>query len=127
MNEENMLQLYEQHDEAVQTLQKEISESYLDSLGNSMEILFFNDIQQELSSTIKSEVRQVLEKIHLDDYSNEEIRRAIQLIILKGIQKSTQHQHVITRDTIALFIGYLADKLFADKKDLRIFNPVSKT
>src|SRR5699024_7208741 len=25
------------------------------------------------------------------------------------------------------FIGYLADKLFADKKDLRIFDPVSKT
>lgn len=127
MNEENMLKLYETLDEAVQTLQKEISEPYLDSLGNSMEMLFFNDIQQELSPTIKSEVRQVLEKIHLDDYSNEEIRRAIQLIILKGMQKSTQHQHVITPDTIALFIGYLADKLFADKKDLRIFDPVSGT
>src|SRR5699024_4988150 len=86
-------------------------------LGNSMEMLFFNDIQQELSPTIKSEVRQVLEKIHLDDYSNEEIRRAIQLIILKGMQKSTQHQHVITPDTIALFIVYLADKLFAYKID----------
>src|SRR5699024_11646982 len=76
MNEENMLKLYETLDEAVQTLQKEISEPYLDSLGNSMEMLFFNDIQQEISPTIKSEVRQVLEKIHLDDYSNEEIRRA---------------------------------------------------
>src|SRR5699024_11717639 len=94
MNEENMLKLYETLDEAVQTLQKEISEPYLDRLGNSMDILFFNDIQQELSPTIKSEVRQVLEKIHLDDYSNEEIRRSIQLIIIKEMQKSTQHQHV---------------------------------
>src|SRR5699024_10615530 len=104
MYEENMLKLYEALDEAVQTLQKEISDPYVDSLENSMEILFFNDIQQEISHNIKSEVRQLLEKIHLDDYSNEEIRRAIQLINLKGMQKSTQHQHVMTPDTIALLI-----------------------
>src|SRR5699024_7841526 len=108
MNEENMLKLYETLDEAVQTLQKEISEPYLDSLGNSMEMLFFNDIQQEISPTIKSEIPQVLEKIHFDDYSNAEIHKSIQLIIFKGIQKSSLHQHVISPFTIALFIGYLS-------------------
>lgn len=127
MNESNMIELFEALDEAAQTLQEAMHEPYLDSLGTSMEILYFGNAQQELPQETTEHVQAILKKVNSADHTKEEIRRAIQLIILKGMQKSTQHQHVITPDAIALFVGYLAEKLSSNNTPLRIFDPVSGT
>src|SRR5699024_8038622 len=45
----------------------------------------------------------------------------------KGMKDSTQQQHLMTPETVALFVGYLAAKLTAKTESLRIFDPVSGT
>ena len=66
------------------------------------------------------------QNINVNHFTKDEIRRAVQLAIIKGMQKTTQHQHAITPEAIALFIGYLAKKLIKDQ-EIRIFDPVSGT
>src|SRR5690625_2966671 len=51
--------------------------------------------------------------------------KAIQLTVLKGMKGQTQHQHIMTPETISLFIGYLAEKLTANLEEVRLFDPAS--
>ena len=56
------------------------------------------------------------------DLSKEEIRRGIQLAILKGMQKNAQPHHQMTPDAIGMLMGHIAGKLLAGKKDISIFD-----
>src|SRR5690625_2484228 len=60
-----------------------------------------------------------------DEYSTEEMRKAIQLTVLKGMKEHTQQQHAMTPETISLFIGYLAEKLTNHLDEVRLFDPAS--
>ena len=52
-------------------------------------------------------------------FSKEDIRRGIQLAILKGMQKNAQPHHQMTPDSIGMLIGHIAEKLVGDKKSVR--------
>ena len=127
MSETKTIQLFDALDEATGVLQEKMSETYLDSLGMSMELLHFGDVDEEMPQDVKATATAILNGINTADFTKEEIRRSIQLAILKGMQKSTQHQHAITPDAIALFMGYLAEKLYPQQGNIRIFDPVSGT
>src|SRR5699024_8821659 len=102
-------------------------EPYLDSLAMCMEVLFYGTFQREVSTDVKESIETPLQQIDLSTYNTADIHKAIQLTIIKGMQKTTQHQHAITPETIALFIGYLAEKLMQNKENIRIFDPVGGT
>src|SRR5699024_2390137 len=82
---------------------------------------------QEIDELLQRKLDKRLQEITLDNFSATEIRKAIQLIILKGMQKSTQQNHMITPEAIALLLGYLAQKLSNGQKGLRVFDPVCGT
>ncbi len=46
-----------------------------------------------------------------DAVSKEEIRRGIQLAVLKGMKQHAQPHHQMTPDSIGIFIGHIAGKL----------------
>ncbi len=47
--------------------------------------------------------------------SKEEIRKAIQLAILKGMRKASQPNHQMTPDTLGLLVGYFVEQFFEEK------------
>ncbi|HWL25331.1 MAG TPA: class I SAM-dependent methyltransferase [Ureibacillus sp.] len=49
------------------------------------------------------------------DASKEEIRKAIQLAILKGMRKSSQPNHQMTPDTLGLLVGYFVEQFVEEK------------
>src|SRR5699024_1571645 len=106
MSETKVVQLFEVVDEQTMQIQHELNEPYLDSLSICMEILFHGEAQTELPLQIKEKVEPPMRQISIENYDVEDIHKAIQLAILKGMQKTTQHQHDITPETIALYIGY---------------------
>lgn len=61
------------------------------------------------------------------NYTLEDLRKAIQLAILNGMKGSTQEQHLMTPESIGLIVGYLANQIMADKKEMRLFDPASGT
>ncbi len=50
-----------------------------------------------------------------NEATKEEIRKAIQLAILKGMRKSSQPNHQMTPDTLGLLVGYFVEQFFEDK------------
>lgn len=126
MSESQTIQLFDWLDEATMIIQDYLNEPYLDSLYYSLQAFHYGDIHDLVPDDLRQQIANKIEH-NPKTFSKEEIRKAIQLVILKGMQKTTQHQHAITPDTIALFIGYLAEKLMKQQKHIRLFDPVNGT
>lgn len=59
--------------------------------------------------------------------SKEQVRKAVQLAILKGMQKSAQVNHQMTPDAIGLLVAYFVKEMTKDKKELAILDPALGT
>ncbi|RKJ03371.1 class I SAM-dependent methyltransferase, partial [Butyricicoccus sp. 1XD8-22] len=78
--------------------------------------------EQNENITFLDGVLQALEEI-LDekdswvgnDAKKEEIRKAIQIAILKGMRKSSQPNHQMTPDTLGLLVGYFVEQFFEEQ------------
>lgn len=127
MEKTNIEILFEWMDEATALIQQHKNEPYLDSLAITMETLFYEEPSEQLDDVFANRLQSLLEKIDMKDFTEEEIRKAIQLVILKGMQRTTQVQHMITPEAVSLFIGYLAGKLTSGHQKLRIFDPAGGT
>lgn len=126
MKKTNMETLFALIDDAVENIQQQENEPYLDSLVIVLECLYNNDVN--ISDDIqKQKIQQFIQDIELDYYKPEEIKTAIEFAILKGMRNSTQQQHFMTPETVSLLIAYLAEKLFAGKETLRVFDPACGT
>src|SRR5690554_2118935 len=117
--------LFEWLDQTTEIIQQHENEPYLESLAITMETLFFEGPPAQINELLGHRLQTALQTIDLKNYTTEEIRKAIQLVILKGMQRTTQQQHLMTPETVSLFIAYLAGKLIGKKEQLRIFDPVS--
>src|SRR5699024_11004051 len=89
--------------------------------------LFIEEASSSLNVTLTGQLQKMLNKINLSNSSVEERRKAVQLALLKGMKNNTQQQHVLTPESVALFIGYLANKLLSGKESVRVFDPASGT
>lgn len=127
MEESNVEILFNWLDRTTDTIQQHINEPYLDSLSIALETLFYREASPEMDDLLTHKLEEMLKDIHIESFGEEEIRKAIQLTVLKGMKGSTQPNHLMTPETVALLVEYLVEKLTSSKESLRIFDPVSGT
>ncbi|MEN2769149.1 class I SAM-dependent methyltransferase [Ornithinibacillus xuwenensis] len=119
--------LFEWLDETAQIIEHHLHEPYLDSLVIALETLFFQGADESMDDILTHKLHTALTRIETEEYKPEEIRKAIQFAVLKGMKDTTQQQHEITPEAVALIVGYLAQKLTEGRKDIRLFDPASGT
>jgi len=127
MEENHVEILFENLDKATIMVQEHLDEPYLDSLTLTMDTLFQGTTKEDLDDILSRKLITAIKSIDLDDYSPQDLRKTIQLLILKGMQKSTQAQHYLTPETVSLLMGYLTQKLTEKDEHLRIFDPACGT
>ncbi len=127
MNDTRVVELFNWMDETTSVIQQYIDETYLDSLTITLEALFYDGIHAEHHLKLEEAVSTALEKINIEEFSAEQIRKAIQLAVLKGTKDAIQQKHLMTPEAISLFIGYLAEKLTKNLDEVRILDPVCGT
>lgn len=125
MAETNVEKVYEAIDNMTQHLQKQLNEPYLDRLIIAMNGILYNEVEEELDELTKQKLKRTWKQVQ--SYTDNDIQRAFQLAILKGMKDSIQPQHVMTPDAIALLIGYFAQKISESKQFVSIFDPVCGT
>ncbi|WP_107923389.1 class I SAM-dependent methyltransferase [Lysinibacillus parviboronicapiens] len=62
--------------------------------------------------------------------TKEDVRKAIQIAILKGMRKGSQPNHQMTPDTLGLLVGYFVEQIFAErleKEKISIMDPAVGT
>src|SRR5690625_1939680 len=119
--------LFEWIDQTTTTIEEHTDESYLLSLITTLEILFYEKVSEEIDDILSYKLRLALKEIDLTMYTTDTIRKAVQLAIVKGMKGTTQPNHMITPESVALFVSYLATKLTNNQKNLRVFDPVCGT
>jgi site-specific DNA-methyltransferase (adenine-specific) len=120
--------LFTVFDHTALVLQEELKCSYLEAVAETGENLFHGDVlQEEVSELSKKRLKKEYESIQLESFTNEQIRKAFQLAVLKGMKEHTQPHHQMTPDAVALFIGYLVDKFTKTYFTLSILDPAVGT
>lgn len=127
MEKSNVESLFEWLDQTTSMIQQHENEPYLDSLSIALETLFFEQAPSDLDDLMTHQLKEALKNSQLHNYNVLDRRKAIQLAILKGMKGSTQPNHLMTPETVALLVSYLVEKLTDDKSALRLFDLVSGT
>jgi site-specific DNA-methyltransferase (adenine-specific) len=123
-----MEELFGVIDQTAIILSKELPCSYLEAVAETGENLFHETIlQEELDEVTKKRLEKEYDKIKLNKYDKETIRKSYQLAILKGMKEATQPNHQMTPDAVGLFMSYLVRKLMEEKKDYIILDPAVGT
>ncbi|MCJ7839726.1 class I SAM-dependent methyltransferase [Lederbergia sp. NSJ-179] len=115
-------------DQSSTILQEELACTYLEALVETGDNLFQEKLLQDsISEITKKRLQKEYAEVNLASYSSEEIRRAYQLAILKGMKGTTQTNHQMTPDSIGLLIGYLTQKFLGNQERLSILDPAVGT
>ncbi|MGG1574982.1 class I SAM-dependent methyltransferase [Fictibacillus sp. NRS-1165] len=121
----NIEKLFTVIDQSSERIKQEEEVTYLDALVETGENLFHQEIPDEVSQITKAFLEKEYAKINLDAMEAEEIRKAFQLAVLKGMKEAIQPHHAMTPDAVGLFVGYLVQKLMQQKKEFVILDPAA--
>ncbi|HHW37192.1 MAG TPA: class I SAM-dependent methyltransferase [Bacillales bacterium] len=123
----DMEKLFQLFDNSATMIMNELHISYLEALAESSENLFEGAILQDLDSFTKRRLQKEYEGMDLTQISNEMIRKALQLAILKGMKEAIQPNHEMTPDAVCIFMGYLVEKLMQKKEQFSLLDPAYGT
>lgn len=115
--------LFEALNQSSETLQREEAISYLEALAESGENLFQQTVSQTIADEPKKQLEQIYRTIDIGEIKPEEIRKAFQLAVLRGMREATQPHHEMTPDAVALFISYLVNKMTGRKEHFSVLDP----
>lgn len=120
-------QLFTLFNETALVLQEELSCTYLEALAETGENLFHGSIlQDEVSELTEKRLDKQYKEVDLNSFTKEEIRKAYQLVILKGMKENVQPNHQMTPDSVGMLMSYLVDK-FIDQPSFRLLDPAIGT
>jgi len=94
---EKFEKIFSHINESAENYEKNEGISFLDGVLHSLE-----DVLDKKDNTV------------FQDATKEEIRKAIQIAILKGMRKNSQPNHQMTPDTLGLLVGYFVEQFFEE-------------
>lgn len=121
--------LFQVFDRTTVILQDSLELSYLEALYETGENLFQGEVLQtdELPAEQVADLEKEYATISLDDYAPEDIRKALQMALLKGMKHGIQTNHQMTPDSIGFILAYFIEKLTKEKTEIAILDPACGT
>ncbi|BCB39706.1 adenine-specific methyltransferase [Bacillus cereus] len=120
--------LFSIFDSSAVVLRKELDVTYLEALVETGDNLFEGAIlQEELSESAIERLNREYSTFNEETYKGEEIRKAFQLAILKGMKEGVQANHEMTPDAVGLFMSYLFHKFMQGQNEIAVLDPAIGT
>ncbi|MGY4689220.1 class I SAM-dependent methyltransferase [Salibacterium sp. K-3] len=114
-------------DEMAVSIQQHTDVTYLEALAEAGENIFQHQVVQSLPDEEKTRLADKLDQELPEEMKKEEIRKAFQLAVIKGMKEAVQPHHAMTPDAVAMFMGYLVEKLTAKRESLAVLDPAAGT
>ncbi|MCM3717942.1 class I SAM-dependent methyltransferase [Fictibacillus phosphorivorans] len=112
-------------DNSTTKIKDKLELTYLDALVETGENLFFQEIPKEYPKELINDLTEEYKKVNLTEFGKEELRKAFQLAVLKGMKEAVQPHHAMTPDAVALFTGYLVQKFIKKAEQITLLDPVT--
>ncbi|WP_142335916.1 class I SAM-dependent methyltransferase [Bacillus cereus] len=120
--------LFSIFDSSAVVLRKELDVTYLEALVETGDNLFEGAIlQEELSESAIERLNREYSTFNEETYKGEEIRKAFQLAILKGMNEGVQANHEMTPDAVGMFMSYLFHKFMQGQNEITVLDPAIGT
>ena len=120
--------LFSIFDSSAVVLRKELDVAYLEALVETGDNLFEGAIlQEELSESAIERLNREYSTFNEETYKGEEIRKAFQLAILKGMKEGVQANHEMTPDAVGMFMSYLFHKFMQGQNEITVLDPAIGT
>ncbi|UOB78327.1 class I SAM-dependent methyltransferase [Bacillus sp. ZJS3] len=120
--------LFSIFDSSAVVLRKELGVTYLEALVETGDNLFEGAIlQEELSESAIERLNREYSTFNEETYKGEEIRKAFQLAILKGMKEGVQANHEMTPDAVGMFMSYLFHKFMQGQNEITVLDPAIGT
>lgn len=113
-------QLFDLVDETSMIISSELKMSYLHAMCESCQTIMSQEINLSLTQESKEALEKQYEKLEGLEFTQEEIRKALQLAILKGLKSERLTNSIMTPDSIALILGYLISKFVKNFNEARV-------
>jgi len=120
MRHEVIENLYDIIDEMTLLLVEHANMGYLDALCAIGENIVNADVLQEVEMEIEIKLFQLGKRLNEVEFDVEEVRKALQLALLKGLKADYIALDALTPDSIALLVGHLIVKLNKHVQNLSI-------
>lgn len=107
-------QAYQTLSQIIEIFEKKLELSYFDALIEALSDLLENQIngQEDLDDSTVKELEKLYRHLDLNDFSAEEVRQVIQLLLLGSYKKErVQPNHQMTPDSIGYLITFLIEKV----------------
>lgn len=127
VNQDNVNLVFDIIQASCEILHNETKLKYLDGIVATCENIVSNEIKQRVSDEGEEELLKLYSSLDGVELNSEEIRKAVQLQLLKAFKEQKIGNGEMTPDTIGLLIGYLIDKFYSAVDKVRIFDPVIGT
>ncbi len=124
INKLNIEKFYDYFDSIANLLFSNYKLSYLEGMNEAFNFLLDDKFEGEYSSDDITSMYVLKFEITDISFEREEIRKSVQLGLLKGYKHAFASNAYLTPDTIGIFIGYLVDKLYRDAKLESILDPL---
>ena len=124
MNKKNIEMFYDYFDEVSNLLYEKFDKTYLEGMNEAFNLLLDDNFKEEYSIEVVETLRIAKENISSIAFEREEVRKAVQLGLLKGYKHAFMSNSLITPDTIGIFIGYIIEKLYKDQKLENVMDPM---
>jgi len=112
--------LYDTIDEMAMLLVEHANLRYLDGLTAASANIMAADVLQEVDTEIEIKLFALSKELNEMAFNSEEVRKALQLALLKGLKSDNLSLDGMTPDGVAVLMGYLVDKLKPEAKGLKI-------
>lgn len=126
MEDSKVVHLFHQLDEIIDIIIHKKQALYLEVLADLLQFIHVGEIDFDRLEQQRKALITLRTEFLDPSYTKQDIHRAIQMALLKGMQDETQANHRMTPESIALFVSYLIQKL-KQGDSITIFNPGSGT
>ncbi len=127
VDQEKVELIYDSIVESALVLNKSAKLGFFDGIIATCENIMANDILQDISGDFEEELKAIYTNLNDVDFNPEEIRKALQLSILRAFKEEKMENGAMTPDTISYIFGYIINKFFKNGGILRIFDPLVGT
>ena len=112
--------LFDIIDEMAMLLVSEINMRYLDALIASSQNVLSADVLQEVDVDTEIKLFALTKELNQLEFSVEEVRKALQLALLKGLKADNLSLDEMTPDGVSYIIGFLVKHLINNKRDIKV-------
>lgn len=122
----NLELFYDCLDESNNLLYEVFHKPYFELMEMTVKNILAGEILTDLDSEYHTRLQKIYDKIADVDFTVEDVRKAMQSIVLRGFKEMRIPNGNTTPDTLGIFIAYLITKV-CPEKDINILDPLCGT